>query len=78
MKGKTTTKGDVSGYALLLLSAVLMLSGCATHQGSDGKTYYWLKPIPINSNTAVPLAPSATTNFYQVNGTSYTVTTFSR
>jgi hypothetical protein len=69
----------MKGFSRIATSLLaLSLVGCATHQGSDGKTYYWLKPIPINSNMAAPLMPSATTTFYQVNGTSYTVTTFSK
>jgi len=61
-------------YTLVFL--VLLLTGCATHQGTDGRTYYWLQPLPIYNPDNQATATRAITNAYQVNGRSYTVTSF--
>jgi uncharacterized protein YceK len=61
---------------ILIISIGLLLTGCATHQGHDGRTYYWIKPLPIENPYNQATAPTATTNYYQVNGRSYTVTSF--
>lgn len=59
-----------------ILFLVLTLSGCATHQGTDGRTYYWIKPIPFNSSVVPSNSPSV--QFYQgtVNGTAYQASVF--
>jgi hypothetical protein len=61
-------------YTLVFL--VWILTGCATHQGTDGRTYYWIAPLPINNPHNQATSTSATTSYYQVNGRSYTVTSF--
>jgi hypothetical protein len=58
------------------LSIILALTGCATHQGSDGRTYYWIKPLPIENPYNSATATAASSTLYQVNGRSYTVTSF--
>lgn len=55
---------------------MLNLTACASYPGTDGNTYYWLKPLPIHHEVAVPNSPQTTTHFYQVNGRSFQVTTF--
>ena len=61
-----------------LFCVILLTSGCATHSGTDGRTYYWIAPLPSGSGSA--WSPSAQVNTYQgtVNGQGYTVTTFGR
>lgn len=61
---------------LLALSLGICLTGCATHQGTDGRTYYWIAPIPIHNPDNQATATSAKFNYYQVNGRSFTVTSF--
>lgn len=60
---------------LILILAVL-LTGCATHQGTDGRTYYWFAPLPANNNGYAAMMPSARASYYQVNGSSYQVISF--
>ena len=61
---------------ILILAVCLISTGCATHQGTDGRTYYWIAPIPNNGATA--WTPSAGVTTYQgtVNGRGYTITSF--
>jgi hypothetical protein len=61
-----------------LIIVSLVLTGCATHQGTDGRTYYWIAPLPSGEGSA--WSPSAQVNTYQgtVNGRGYTVQTYGR
>ena len=63
-------------YTLVFLFC-FFLTGCATHQGSDGSTYYWIAPLPSGDGTGFA-GRSAGVTTYQgtVNGRSYTVTSF--
>ena len=64
-------------YTLVL--AVLLatvLPGCATHQGTDGRTYTWIAPIPSGNGYATGRSASVTTYQGTVNGTGYTITSF--
>jgi hypothetical protein len=54
----------------------LLASGCAAYPGTDGRTYYWPKPLPMNNGGNYSMSPSATTTQVQVNTKSYTITSF--
>lgn len=59
---------------------LLNLPACTSIQGSDGHTYYWIKPFPSGDGPAVAAAPSYQTTTYTgtVNGRGFSVTTFAR
>ena len=63
-------------YTLVYLTC-LILTGCATHQGSNGSTYYWIAPLPSGTGTVIaPNSAGVTTYTGTVNGKGYTVTSF--
>jgi hypothetical protein len=59
-----------------LVFLVLLLTGCATHKGTDGNTYYWIAPIPTTPGYATGRSSQVTTYQGTVNGTGYTITSF--
>jgi len=59
-----------------LVCLVLLSTGCATHQGTNGKTYTWIAPIPNGQGYATGRSASVTTYQGTVNGTGYTITSF--
>ena len=59
-----------------LFCLVLLTTGCATHQGTDGRTYTWIAPIPSGNGYATGRSASVTTYQGTVNGTGYTITSF--
>lgn len=61
---------------LSLVLLLTFLTGCTTIQGSDGHTYYWVKPIPFNTNTSPVDSPSVKVYQGTVNGRSYQATVF--
>ena len=62
---------------IIILSLACLFTGCAAYPGTDGRTYYWPKPLPINNQGNWSASPTATTSTYVVNGSrTVTVTSF--
>lgn len=64
--------------AIIILIAA-MLTGCATHQGTDGRTYYWIAPLPATTNGEQGIggrSAEVTYHFGTVNGRGYSVSSF--
>lgn len=48
------------------------MTACTTHQGTDGRTYAWFKPLP-SSGTGVGTTSGVGVSQVTVNGTGYTI-----
>ena len=58
---------------ILILVLAFALTGCATHTGTDGRTYAWIKPIPSEGTWTAPANQGVTVKSYTINGRGYQV-----
>jgi hypothetical protein len=60
---------------ILAVLVLLSLTACATHQGTDGRTYAWIKPIGETPGGALAPTTGVKIQQYTINGKGYQIIT---